>query len=401
VFKSTLIGTLTPDEVLGLNQLWRNDGQGRFVDVAFDVGLDTQYDSRLAAVLDFDNDGDLDLFENNFTGPSVLWRNELAETGQATFTDVTAGATLDDSNMAMPVTRRSWGAIAADYNQDGWEDILVFRRKDREPVEPESHNDGHLLFLNVEGRGFVEVGELANLNQSFVYRDHNTSFGVMGSQVGDIDLDGFPDIFVGNGGPPAGGRNTLLLSYGLLNPVEHPDVGLIYVPWYDDASPLIDFPSPLPDDMEVHPLLQYPYRTHGSSLVDLDGDGRQELVVSNGGPSQYGEAGDMEEPDRLFQFEQDPPQHFLTLRMHGDGATVPMHPVGTRVHVVAVASDGSEHHRWQRVSAGTGLGGQNGPELVFGLGQADRIALIEVFWSDGRYQTVTPDGVDRIVDVSR
>src|SRR5262249_18435095 len=75
---------------VGGNHLWRNDGGGVFVDVAVAVGADdASHDGAGVAVADFDNDGDLDIYLANSDG-DVLLKNLLAETGTATFIDVTA-----------------------------------------------------------------------------------------------------------------------------------------------------------------------------------------------------------------------------------------------------------------------------------------------------------------------
>jgi hypothetical protein len=108
-----------PDGSLpGRNQLWRNNGDGTFTDMAYAVGLQKTAPSRFSTWIDIDNDGDLDLFENvwKFEANS-LWRNQLAETGQATFTDITDFASLDGGDLGYPL--ESFVSAAADFNNDG------------------------------------------------------------------------------------------------------------------------------------------------------------------------------------------------------------------------------------------------------------------------------------------
>ncbi len=77
---------------VGGNHLWRNGGGGVFVDVAAAVGAaDASHDGSGVAVADHDNDGDLDIYLAN-GDDDVLLKNQLTETGTATFIDVTATA---------------------------------------------------------------------------------------------------------------------------------------------------------------------------------------------------------------------------------------------------------------------------------------------------------------------
>ena len=76
----------------------------------------------------------------------------------------------------------------------------------------------HLNIYRGGGQGFVDVAEFTGVNApffEFAERDHVIQ-GVMGSQLGDVNLDGIPDVFVGNGGAAAGERDNLLVSTGLV-----------------------------------------------------------------------------------------------------------------------------------------------------------------------------------------
>ena len=102
------------------NSLLRNDGEGTFTDVTFDAGLgEVHYPSPTAAWGDYDNDGDLDLYVGNessraLPAPSQLFRNN----GDGTFIDVAAAAAVMNYRYAKAAV---WG----DYNGDGLQDLYV------------------------------------------------------------------------------------------------------------------------------------------------------------------------------------------------------------------------------------------------------------------------------------
>ncbi len=111
-----LPGDPEPGAVTRRNVLWRDDGPGCggwcFTEVAQDVGLDNRIDGMCAAVGDYDNDGDLDLFMTD-TDRGYLMRNE-----GGFFVDATLAAGLDRPMIG-------WGCAWLDYDNDGWLDLYA------------------------------------------------------------------------------------------------------------------------------------------------------------------------------------------------------------------------------------------------------------------------------------
>jgi len=122
------------------DRLFRNIGDGTFVDVTEAAGLSFDGDSRGAAWGDYDNDGDLDLFLVLAGGvrgnePDRLYRNN----GDGTFTDVAVSEEVTGS-----AGGRGWSAMWADYDNDGFLDLYVSHRGLVWPLTP----GGHQLFHN-------------------------------------------------------------------------------------------------------------------------------------------------------------------------------------------------------------------------------------------------------------
>ena len=156
------------------NRLYRNDG-GTFVDVAAEVGVAQGGTTRQPAFVDYDGDGDLDLFVAFRDRPNTLFRND----GGA-FTDVTAESGIGDE-------RRTVGVSWFDMDGDGDLDAFVANQNGDE--------DG--FFRNNGDGTFVDVAPELGMNQPGRAED----LGSVGTAVADYDNDGDLDLFVASYGP--------------------------------------------------------------------------------------------------------------------------------------------------------------------------------------------------------
>ncbi len=394
IFPLDMWNDVPPGSVMGQNSLWRQLDDGTFEDVTLEAGLTTQYPARFSSWLDFDRDGDMDLFENVWdVQPNVLWKNMLVETGTATFTDVTIEMSPPGGNIQFPP--ESFVSATEDFNADGWPDLLLFVRG---WASDGPYIDGHTLLLNVGGTSFVDASEVSRLNRPFApgFRSH-VSLGVMGASAADLNGDGLPDVFVGNGGPTGGYVNQLFVTTGLKT-VDFEGFGSVEVPQFENWSELIDYPAPESEDAPPYP--PYPYRTHGACIADFDGDGQPELAVTNGGMSYVG--GDsVKEPNRLFRFEFEEPREFLRVRLEGDGQVVPKSPVGARVEVTASDDKGNHWTRYRTVMSQNGFAAQTPYTMVIGLGDATAVDSIDVTWPDLQSQAVAIPNLGDSVQVGR
>ncbi len=148
-----------------LNSLLRNEGNGRFTDVTFDVGLgDVHYPTQTAAWYDINNDGHLDLYIGNEDYPSQLFVND----GHGHFTDIAKQAGVTNDRYAKAV---SWG----NFNNDGHIDLYV-----------SNYGSANRLYRNNGDETFTDVA---------------AELGVQGPLNGfaawfwDFDNDGMLDIF--------------------------------------------------------------------------------------------------------------------------------------------------------------------------------------------------------------
>jgi hypothetical protein len=163
------------------NKLYHNDGNGRhFTDVAPQLGLNLVGVTRQVSWIDYDNDGDLDLFIAFRDKPNRLFRNDGGR-----FTDVTAESGIGDP-------RKTVGAVWFDMDGDGDLDLFVANQ----------NGDTNGLFRN-DGGHFVDVAREWGVEAPRTSEE----FGGVGPAVADYDGDGWMDLFVANYGPSALYRN--------------------------------------------------------------------------------------------------------------------------------------------------------------------------------------------------
>ena len=168
----------------GKNELFINNGDNSFTEEAEKYGLDFENYSSNAAFFDYDNDGDLDMYLLNHAvhtvdtyGPSDIRNNRSEESGDkllrndgGKFVDVSAEAGIYGG-----VNGYGLGVATADFNNDGYTDIYVSN---------DFHEDD-LYYINNGDGSFNEV-----LKEKF---GHVSRFS-MGSDVADVNQDGFMDI---------------------------------------------------------------------------------------------------------------------------------------------------------------------------------------------------------------
>ncbi|MBN1790630.1 MAG: CRTAC1 family protein [Bacteroidales bacterium] len=179
------------------NALYRNNGNGTFTDVTAAAGLDETFWSMASGAIDYDNDGDQDLYLLNY-GPNIFYRNN----GNGNFTDITASLGLAGPDKLNGFVKWSIGVVFWDYNRDGRLDAMVGNflafdpayftpaTPDIMPHPSEYKGQASMLYEQQANGKFVDVTQKNNL----FYPDSKC----MGLTVFDFDDDGDLDIFQAN-----------------------------------------------------------------------------------------------------------------------------------------------------------------------------------------------------------
>ena len=163
------------------NLLYRNDGEAAFTEVAESLGVRLPgADSRQANWIDYDNDGDLDLFSGQRSSRNRMFRND-----GGSFTEAADALGLDDP-------RRTVGACWFDMDEDGDLDLFLANQE----------ADKDAVYRN-DGATFTDVAPQLGMHQP----ERNVAEGGVGCAVGDYDNDGRLDLFVATYGAPLLYRN--------------------------------------------------------------------------------------------------------------------------------------------------------------------------------------------------
>ncbi len=333
------------------SQLFLNRRDGTFSDIAASAGVQRTAFTKGVTAGDFDNDGYADFYVSNFRGANALYRNNH----DRTFTDVAAAA-------GVPGADRGFAAWFFDYDNDGWEDLfagsyfLSLEETARSYLGLPLNATPMKLYHNTGNGRFVDVTAEAGLARALM---------PMGANFGDIDNDGFLDIYLGTGSP----------SYVSLAPslLLRNREGKAFV------------------DVTVSSGTGELHKGHGVAFADLDGDGDEEIVFKVGG-AVPGDA-------HAFRLFRNPGHGRDWLGVKLVGVQSNRSAIGARLTVTVEGPDG----RRRTVARTVGSGGSFGAsplEQHVGLGAAARIVSVDVWWPASRTrQTFTGVVKNQLIEI--
>jgi hypothetical protein len=337
------------------SRLYRNKGDGTFEEVAARAGVagpdrGGRIVNRSATWIDFDNDGYPDLFVNELGGTATLYRNNR----NGTFTDVTKEMGIDG-----PV--HGFSCWAFDYDNDGYLDIFatcydyppddIVRGLIGQPHSSQSNR----LYRNLGGKGFKDVTKEAGLD---------LVFATMGSNFGDFDNDGYLDFYLGAGGPDLSmlAPNRMFKNVGGKRFAE--------ITGTSGTGHL--------------------QKGHSVACGDWDRNGTVDIFIEMGGVTNGTRYHNI-----LFQ---NPGQgnNWLNVKLVGKKSN--RSAIGARIKAVTAGANPQTVYRW--VSSGSSFGA-NPLEQHLGLGKAEQVAVLEIYWpTSGTTQVFRDIPANRAIEIT-
>jgi hypothetical protein len=373
--------------------LYRNEGKNRFVDVSVRTGLrDTAWTGD-ASPIDVNEDGWVDLYLVNMQGDDQYYEN----VGGKQF--------VRKSRAVFP--RTSWGAMGIkvfDFNNDGRMDVFVtdMHSDMSETIGPQREKRKSEMQWPVEFRGTGKTSVWGNT--FFVkegpgrYREASDPLGVenycpWGPSVGDLNADGFDDVFVASGMnyPERYMINSVKLNEQGRRFVDaefvlgvEPRQGGVATPFFELDASGRDKDHRDASGATGRITIWGARGSRSSAILDLDGDGDLDIVTNEFNAAPMVLVSNLAERTRV---------RYLAVKLVGSksnrdglGAVVKVTAGGTTYTKVFDGSSGYLSHSLY--------------PLYFGLGAAGGVESVEVLWPSGTRQSVlAPIAMDAVLEI--
>ena len=323
----------------GYHSLYRNQGDGTFVDVSRETGISELRESygMTAVSADLNEDGWPDIYVACDSTPSLLLMNN----GKGKFSEegVLRGVALSEDGME----QAGMGVGVGDYDLDGHLDI--FKTHFAEDANGLYRNDGKANFEDVTRAARIGV---------------ETRYICWGAGMIDLDNDGLPDLFMTAGGVYPQLEKTL--------------------PQYPSKCPRVVFRNLGNGSFEelieeAGPAIAAPHCSRGCAFGDFDNDGDVDILIVN-----------LNEPPSLLRNDMRGGHHWLKIKLIGTKSN--RSAIGARV----VVNYGGKKQA-QEVMSQSSFYSANDPRLHFGLGR-EKTADVAVRWPSGveeKFKSVPAD----------
>jgi hypothetical protein len=323
--------------------VFHNDGNGHFTEVGQKIGISKPGKGLGIALADYDRDGKIDLFIANDSMVEFLYHNK----GNGTFEEagLLAQVAVDGDGR----TYAGMGVDFADYNNDGWPDLLI----------TDLANQRYALYAN-------------NGDGSFNYSSFSTGLGRItmlhsgwGARFFDYDNDGWKDIIVAQGHD----LDTVEINYPNLH-YREPMLLL-----RNTGGSFVDVSA------DSGSVFRQPWLGRGLAVGDIDNDGRVDVVVAtNDGPAY------------VLHNETPTQNHWLTLKLVGQKSN--RDAIGAEVKLTT--AKGSQ---FATVSTAGSYLSSSDKRVHFGLGTESFAQSIDIRWPSGITQKLTTVHADQVLQI--
>jgi enediyne biosynthesis protein E4 len=333
-----------PDYFHPIAQLvFHNDGNGHFTEVAQKIGMGKPGKGLGVAIGDYDRDGKIDVVVANDSMYEFLYRNK----GDGTFEEngLASGMAADGEGR----TFAGMGVDFADYNNDGWPDLVITDLANQMYALSRNHGDGTFNYASYESG----LGKMTRSHSGW------------GARLFDYDNDGWKDLLIAQGHE----MDTIELTYPSLKYREPMLLARNTEHGFEDVSG------------QAGSVFREAWLGRGLAIGDIDNDGRVDAVITTNGGTAH-----------VLRNETEMGNHWLTLKLVGHKSN--RDAIGTEVKVETAAGA-----QWATVTTAGSYLSSSDKRVHFGLAAETSAKAIEIRWPSGIVQTLKDVTGDRILVV--
>ncbi len=324
--------------------LYRNNGDGTFTNIAGKTGVSNPVEGRgMAAVAwDYNKDGLPDIYVANDTNRNFLYHNN----GDSTFTDesVFIGVGYDDRGVA----EGSMGVDCADYDGDGWLDLIV------------ANSEKATLYKNEEGLFFTDTTADSGLEQPTL------PFVGFSPLFLDYNNDGHPDMFCANGNPQdiveilTGNETYAQRDQMFQNNGDgaYTDVSATAGTYFGEA-----------------------FVGRAAATADYDNDGDMDIVIMNSNQRAV-----------LLRNDGGNRKNWLSIKLVGTRSN--RDGIGAKVTLTT-----EDTTQIKEVKSGSSYASGSDTRLLFGLGESQHVKKVSIVWQSGTFQELEDMPTNQILTI--